>query len=332
MKQALGAKIAETQPDIVHFHNTFMSISPAAYYACQEAGVPVVQTLHNYRLICPQATLLRNGRICTECVTAKSLIPALRYKCYRDSRLHTAGVVAMLGLHRLFNTWDQQIDMYICLSKSGRQQFVDGGINPDKLAIKGNFLRHDPGFCDMDDRYFIFTGRLTSEKGLLVLLEAWKQLPDIPLKIVGDGLLRESLERMVASHGMTNVELLGYLPREEALQLVRRASAQIVPSQWLEPFGLVAIEAFACGTPVIASDIGALSEIVEDDVTGYHFVAQEPASMREKVRNLWEQPEKQRAMGADARRTYEKHYTDAVNYRRLMTIYENVLRRRLIHA
>lgn len=324
-KQKMTEKIAEVKPDIVHFHNIFMSISPSAYYACQEAGVPVVQTLHNYRMICPKATLFRDNAICTDCLGSLTFSSAIRHRCYHDSHIQSAGVGVMLNLHKALHTWDKQVDKYICLSERGRQIFIQGGMNPDKLAVKGNFLQYDPGYSDADEDFFIFMGRLTPEKGLRVLIEAWKQLLDIPLKVLGVGELEGEIRQILLNELIYNVELVGHIPRYEALDLLKTATAQIVPSQWHEPFGLVAIEGFACGTPVIASNVGALVDIIEDGENGFHFEATNPDSLVEKVRYIWENREKRQEMSRKARAFYEEKYTSAVNYQQLMSIYEDVL-------
>lgn len=324
-KQAIVAKIAEVKPDIVHFHNTFMSISPSAYYACQEANIPVVQTLHNYRMVCPKATLFRDGTICTKCVSSLLYTPAIQHACYRESRSQTMGVVVMLNLHTALKTWDKQVDKYICLSEHSKQIFIQGGFPAYKLSVKGNFLQYDPGYSDIDENYFVFLGRLVPEKGVRVLLEAWKQLPNIPLKILGDGKLLTEARAFIDDNHISNIELLGHIKREDALEIVKKSSAQIVPSQWHEPFGLVAIEAFACGKPVIASNVGALSDIVEDMQTGLLFSATNPTFLAEKVQWLWQRPEERKAMSAKARQTYEAKYTSSVNYQQLVAIYEEIL-------
>lgn len=324
-KRDLAELIAKVQPEIVHFHNTFMSISPSAYYACKEANLPVVQTLHNYRLVCPKATLFRGEDLCTACVGNTLFIPAIRHACYRDSSLQTLGVAAMLNLHRLLKTWDTQIDKYICLSENSRQIFVDGGLPADKMMVKGNFLEKDPGIGLSDERYFVFLGRLSPEKGLSILLNAWKDLRDIPLKIIGEGPMREELSSFIQEHQMKHVELLGFMPHAEALELVKRATAQVVPSQWQEPFGLVAIEAFACAKAVVASKLGALSNIVEDGVNGLHFDAKDSASLAEKVKLLWEDPKTTERMGKNARQSYEQNYTSAANYQVLMKAYQELV-------
>lgn len=324
-KQAISGKIAEFKPDIVHFHNTFMSISPSAYYACRAANVPVVQTLHNYRLICPKATLFRDGKVCEACINSLGYAPSVRYGCYRGSKVQTAGVMAMLNLHRVMNTWDRQVDRYVCLSESGRDLFIRGGFQPEKLVVKGNFLQFDPGFSDVDNDFFLFMGRLTPEKGVDVLVKAWRELPHIPLKILGTGELEAQVKTYIAEHGLTHVEMPGYMPREQAFELLQTATAQIVPSQWYEPFGLVAIEAFACGKPVIASRIGALADIIEDGQTGLHFDPTDPSDLARQVQWLWDHRDERRVMAQTARKTFETHYTSQTNYEQLVHIYHDVL-------
>ena len=237
-KRQLAHILQDVSPEIVHFHNTFMSISPSAYYACREAGVPVIQTLHNYRLLCPAATLYRDEGVCTDCIGRSLPWPGIMHGCYRDSRLQSAGVTAMLSVHHLLQTWDKQIDTYISLTEFGREQFIEGGLQADKIVVKPNTLPFDPGFSSADDRYMLFVGRLAPEKGLRVLLHAWRHLPDIPLKIIGDGPLWEELQSFIADHDLQHVELLGSMSHAAVIEHLHNATALLFPSQWYEPFGL----------------------------------------------------------------------------------------------
>ena len=249
--------IGKTRPDVAHFHNTFPQISPSAYLACQENGVPVVQTLHNFRFVCPNAMLLRNGRPCERCL-GTTLLPALKHRCYRNSTMATAALTLMIFYNRLRGSFHRLVNRYISLTEFGAERFVAGNLPKDKIVIKPNFIDRIPE-CRTDKRsYGIYVGRLKSEKGVRTLLNAWRYLPEVPLRILGDGELRLELEMQVKAEGL-NVEFLGYLPRDEVLAQVAGARIQIIPSECYEGFPLVVLEAYACGVPVVASRIGSLA-------------------------------------------------------------------------
>ncbi len=197
-KMAVRRILRELRPEVVHVHNTFAMVSPSVYKVCQEEGVPVVQTLHNYRLLCPAATFYRTGGPCEECVT-HSLLRSVRYGCYRESRVMSGAIALMLKTHRSRQTWSGQIDAYIAISSFVKERFVQAGFPASKIFVKPNFVDPDPGEGSNSGDYALFLGRLSPEKGLLTLLQAWERLPSaVPLVIAGDGPMRHSLEAEVA--------------------------------------------------------------------------------------------------------------------------------------
>jgi len=315
--------IKKEKPNIVHFHNTFLRISPAAYYACKEAGVPVVQTLHNYRLICPGALLFRKGRICEQCIGKSIPWPGVLHGCWRDSRAGTALVTTMLVVHRLLKTWTEKVDIYIALTEFARKKFIEGGLPAEKIMVKPNFVEPDPGAKDYKiGDCVLFVGRLSQEKGLFTLLKAWKLVKNIPLKIVGDGSLRESLENFVNRANLSEkVEFLGRCSRKEVIQLMHKARFLVFPSEWYECFPMTIAEAFACGLPVVVSRLGAMAEIVENGCTGLHFNAGDSEDLATKVEWAWTHPQEMAEIGREARREYEAKYTAERNYEILMEIY-----------
>ncbi|HVB55868.1 MAG TPA: glycosyltransferase [Candidatus Acidoferrales bacterium] len=321
LRDLLGRK----KPHVAHFHNTFPLISPSAYYACQEAGVPVVQTLHNYRLLCPAATLFRDGHICEECVD-HTLWRSFFYGCYRESRPATAAVAAMLAFHRRKNTWLEMADCFIALTEFSRGKFIDAGFPEQKLVVKSNFLLPDPGERSVPGDYALFLGRLSPEKGLHTLLAAWGRLSrQHAMKIVGDGPLRTEIERLVSENELSNVRLVGAMPHDEAVKAIREARFLILPSVWYECFPMTLVESFACGVPVIASRLGAMAEIVDDGRTGLHFKAGDAADLASKVEWAWTHPAEMEAIGRAARSEYEVKYTGERNYQTLLRIYETAI-------
>jgi glycosyltransferase involved in cell wall biosynthesis len=311
----------DQQPhDVVHLHNFFPLVSPSVYYAAQAAGVPVVQTLHNYRLLCPNALFFRQGQVCEDCLGKPIPYPGVQHGCYRDSKIASAGVATMLTAHRTLHTWTNQVDLYLALTEFARQKFIEGGLPADKIAVKPNFVTPDPGPGSGSGGYALFVGRLSVEKGLDTLLSAWKQLQGVvPLKIVGDGPLSDQV--MAAAQTLPNVEWLGRRSMPEVHALMGEALCLVFPSQWYETFGRVAVEAFAKGTPVIASRIGAIAELVDAGRTGLHFRPGDPDDLVDRLKWMVANPDAVVPMRQAARAEFEANYTAETNYEQLIRLY-----------
>ena len=316
--------IIEKKPDIAHFHNIFPLISPSAYYACREAGVPVIQTLHNPRLICPAATLYRKGRACKDCLGEKLLWSGVLHACYRQSRLDTSVVSTMLLVHRAIKTWQNQVDVYIASTEFYKRMFTEGGLPSAKILVKPHFVPLDASANDNGSQnYALFIGRLAPEKGIRTMLGAWNQLKGVPLKIRGDGPLEDYVQQTVSRDG-NEIQLLPRMSRSDLSGLIRSARFLVWPSEgYYETFGLVAVEAFACGVPVIASRIGVMAEIVEDGRTGLHFTPGDSGDLAAKLRWAWTHRAEMQEMGCNARIEYEAKYTAERNYEILMKIYDH---------
>lgn len=321
----LRALFQQERFDVAHFQNTFPLISPAAYYAARAEGIPVVQTLRNYRLVCPNAIFFRDGRVCEDCMGKAVPYPGVQHACYRGSRGQSAAVAGMLTLHRARGTWKKQVNRYISLTHFARDKFIEAGFDPAHIVVKPNFLTADPGYNPDRGDYAVFIGRLTYEKGVMTLLKAWEALPNIPLKIIGDGPIMDEAAETIAHQDLHQVELLGRMPPVEALEVVKGARALVFPSEWYETFGRVAIEAFACGVPVIASRIGAIAEVVDHEQTGYLFNPGDSDDLARQVRALWDDPDRVAQMSSTARQTYEEKYTPASNLAQLEAIYQSVI-------
>jgi glycosyltransferase involved in cell wall biosynthesis len=317
----LTTLIEDAKPDIAHFHNTFPLVSPAGYFVAQAADVAVVQTLHNYRLLCANALLFRSGGTCRDCVGKRLGWPGILHACYRNSRAASAGVVAMQTVHGAIRTWARKVDAYIALTRFARDQFVTGGLPADKVHIKPNFIP-DPGRGDGSGGNALFVGRLSKEKGLETLLDAWATLPrQWYLKVIGDGPLMDRARQVAAL--IPRLELLGRLSSDEVLDAIGRARFVIVPSECYEgALPRVAIEAFAKGTPVLASDVGSLSEGVEHGRTGFLYQAGDAKALAQRARQLFEKPALAGGMRRYARAEYEARYTAEANYAILMQVYE----------
>lgn len=307
-------------PDVIHAHNTFPLISPSLFRAAQLEGVPVVQTLHNFRLLCPSATLFRDGKICEDCV-GRLPYAGVIHACYRGNRAATAVTASMLVAHRILRTWHRRVHRFITLSEFSKAKFVEGGLDASKIRVKPNFLPQDPGFGDGSGGYAFFAGRLAREKGLGVLMEAWAQLKHpIPLKIAGDGELMPWLRERAS--GLSHVELLGHRDRSTVLELVKRAAVMVMPSEWYEAgVPLTMIEAFGCGTPVLTSRLPSTEEVITDGKNGYCFDLGSASDLARTLDAIWNAPGVLSEMREAARLTYERTFTPALNYPALMNIY-----------
>lgn len=318
-KQQVSQLLHREKPSVVHVHNTFMMISPSLFAACREAHVPVVQTLHNYRLLCPANTFLRDGKVCEECVDHGPW-RGVRYGCYRESHAATATVALMMTVQRQRRAFP---DLFVAVSEFSRQKFIAGGLPADKIVVKPNFVYPDPGERVSDGEYALFAGRLTEEKGLPTLLHAWKRLGGaIPLKIVGDGSLLSELKATAAQFRLANVTFLGRLPREQTIQAIKSSRFLIVSSECYENCPMGIVEAFACGVPVIGSALGAMQRMVDDGRTGLHFSPANPTDLAAKVEWAWSHRPQMREMGRAARLEFEAKYTAEKSYLQLMEIYQ----------
>lgn len=313
----LAALIQSFQPDVIHAHNTFPLISPSLYWAAAQAGVPVVQTLHNFRLMCLNGLFLREGRVCEDCQGRLPWRGVVR-KCYRDSGAASAVLASMLTLHRGLGTYRHKVTRYIALNDFCRNKFIEGGLPAERIVVKPNFVDF-AGPAALPRQGFLFVGRLSVEKGVQTLASAAALLPAARLRVAGDGPESAVLD------GVSGITRLGSLPGEVVRQEMNSAFALVVPSICHETFGLVIIEAFASGTPVIASRIGALADLVRDGETGLLFEPGNPQDLANKMAWALANPDAMAAMGRKARAQYEAEFTAERNYAQLMAIYEDAI-------
>ena len=311
------------RPDVAHFHNTFPLISPATLAACAQAGVPVVQTVHNYRMICPAGNLFREGLPCEECVGTALAWPSLKHACYRRSRAATTAVVAMNALHRELGTWRECVNAFIAPSQFARQKLVEGGLPAHKVFVKPHVVEPDPGCRTEAGEGAIFVGRLAEEKGLRTLLKAWRRTDRaMTLRIVGDGPLRAELEAECERLRLRNVWFEGELGRAEAIAAIRRSCFVIAPSECYETFSMTIAEAAACGVAAIASRHGALAEIVDERNTGLLFEAGDEGDLAATIDWAQRHAETMEEMGRAARRKFEESFSSERNLPQLIAIYE----------
>jgi glycosyltransferase involved in cell wall biosynthesis len=292
-----------------------------------------VQTLHNYRLLCPGGLFLRDGKVCEECLGRSVPWPGVAHACYRQSRPATAAIATMHAAHRAMGTWQEKVDLYIALSEFARHKFMEGGLPPDRIVVKPNFVDPDPGPKQDDGAYALFVGRLSKEKGLSVLLSAWKRLrAAIPLRIAGDGPLMGEITNGAGAKDIRDVQLLGQITPNAIASLMRGARFLVLPSITYENFPMTVAEAFACGVPVIASRLGSLAEIVTDGLNGLHFSPGDPDDLAAKVDWAWKNPRELDEFGRAGRKEFEEKCCASSNYKRLMQIYALAMERRGVSA
>lgn len=320
---AVRGLIRREQPAVMHATNTFPLLSPSIYAAARAEGVAVVQSLRNYRLMCVNSYFLRDGKVCEDCLGRTFPWPGVVHRCYRDSRAASAVVALMTGGHRVAGTWNRHVDRFFAVSAFTRTKYVQAGFPADRISVKPNFIDPDPGEGKGDGGYAVFVGRLSPEKGIEAMLDAWSRLSrPVPLKIIGDGPMSSVIETAAARN--PSIVWLGAKKPADVLALVGMASFLVMPSIWYETFGRTIIEAFATGTPVIASRLGAMEELVEDGRTGLLFEAGNGADLAAAVDRMTAGSQAA-AMRPAARDAYLARYTAEPNYRMLLEIYERAI-------
>jgi len=319
--QEVRRVLANGDYDILDCQNTFPLFSPSVYYAASTLGIPVIQTLRNYRLLCPSSIFYRDGVVCEDCLGKSFQWPGVKYKCYRDSFLGSTTVAVANYVHKMLGSWAKNVDLFITLTEFAKKKYIEAGFPEDRIVVKPNFVYPDPGVGSGSGNYALFVGRLTEEKGIRTLINAWKQIgTELPLKIVGEGPLSDFVRKAAKIHH--GIEYLGKKDVNEVYKIMGDAKVLVFPSEWYETFGRVAVEAFAKGTPVIASNIGAVAEVVRDGVTGLHFQPGDSNDLVEKVKLFLSNPLRISEMRRAARKEYEEKYTADRNYEMLMEIYD----------
>lgn len=323
--KSIEQRIAHFKPDVVHIHNFFPQLSPSIHFACAKAGIPVVQTLHNYRLLCPGATFLREGNICEECLGRSVPWPAVKHGCYRQNRLASAVTASMLSIHRATGTWDRTVSRFIALTDFARNKFIQGGLPADRIVVKPNFVDPDPGMGAGDGNYALYVGRLSEEKGIRTLLSAWANLGSgLPLKIVGDGPMLSEVKHAASS--ASGIQVLGKQDKASVTHLMASATVLIVPSLCYEGFPLVIAEAFSLGLPVISSRSGSLEGLVRSGEIGLLFTPDSGSELAKAVRLFISDPSWLQGLKRNARLEFERRYTAEINYAMCLKTYASAMK------
>jgi glycosyltransferase involved in cell wall biosynthesis len=312
--------LEKTRFDVMHVQNFFPLWSPSVYYAAARARVPVVQTLHNYRLLCVNALLYRDHRVCEDCLDKSFPWPGILHSCYRGSWAESSVVATMIGVHRLLKSWKNKVEIYIAVSEFARRKYMAAGIPAYRIAVRPNFVHPNPSCGTGGGGYALYAGRLSPEKSIATLLEAWRTADrPVPLKVVGDGPLTREL--VAAAEKNPGIEYLGKKSQEEVLDLMRRAEFLVFPSNWYETQGRTIIESFAVGTPVLSSALGERAAMVVPGRNGFLFPAGDTAELRRQVEWCSQNLPAVRSMRSAARATFEDKFTGPTNHDLLIKIY-----------
>ena len=321
----LDKLIEKQKPDIAHIHNVFPLISPSVYYCLKRHNIPVVQTVHNYRFLCPNSLFYTRNAICEKCKAGNTMHCFLN-KCYKNNFLLSGLYALTFWIHGKVKTFQNKIDIFIALSYFSKDKLTEGCFPKEKIEIEGNFLSQNKTEPDYDkEDYAIFMGRLSNEKGLITLLNAFRKMNKIKLKIAGKGGLEKELKMYTIKNNISCVEFLGFISGSERLELLQKARFSLIPSQCYDNFPTSALESFSVGTPVIASRIGGLPELIEEGKNGFLFESGDPDDLAEKISYLYENPDKTLEMGKYAHKCIDEKYGHQKHYERLMEIYEKAI-------
>jgi len=317
------ALIRSFKPDVAHFHNTFFVMTPAVLYACKDAGVPVIVSLHNFRLMCINALFLRDGKPCEDCLTGPR-ISGIVHQCYRGSMVSSILATDMINYHWRRHTWQDIVNRFVVATEFTRKKYIQAGIPAANITVVPNFVEEPSDNTQGKGGFAFYAGRLSEEKGVDVLIKAWRHVKDIPLYIAGQGPMQKEIEASIKEYGLTNIKLLGFLNNNDCLKILAQAKFLIVPSVCYENFPRVVAEAFAHGVPVLANRIGTMEEIVEDGITGLLYSNSDPEDLAAKAMDMVRDESRHAQFCANARQVYHLKYTPARHYEGLMTIYQGI--------
>jgi len=320
----LKEEIARFAPDVIHVHNLFFSASLSVLYEAGRANIPVVMTLHNYRFICANALLMREGQICELCIHKTFPLAGIRHKCYRSSSLESALVTGITGLHKSLHTLDKTVARLIVPSQFLKDKLANSSLSypGSRTFVKPNFIPDNGTGPFPREDFFLYVGRLSKEKGIDILLECFLHRPDLQLVIAGDGPEKDKL--LQAIKDTPSIQYLGQQPKEKIFSLMKQTKSLIFPSICYEGLPLTVIEAFSCGTPVIASRLGAMAEMVVHGYNGLHFTKGDAQDLENCLQQFC-RPDEIQTFYKHARESYEKKYHPDIHYASIMNIYQALL-------
>lgn len=324
-KRKIENLIKVTKPDLAHLHNIYHQLSPSILPVLKKFKIPVVMTIHDYKLICPNYILYTENAVCERC-RGQRYYNAVIHRCLKNSL--SASVLAAMEMyfHKVLKIYGKNIDLFIAPSEFVKNKLIKFGFPENKIKVLPHFIelsKDEHKNCSTKN-YFFYLGRLKEEKGVDLLLAAMKELPEINLKIVGSGPQETKLKEFVLKNNLDNVKFLGQINAEQLPEIIKQAQGVIIPSRVWETFGLVAAEVMAYGRPVIASQMGALPELIIHGQTGLLFKSEDSHDLADKILFLQKNPEQAKAMGAAGRKIIEEKLNRQQHYQKIMEIYEKV--------
>jgi len=320
----LRRRISLFRPDVVHFHNIFYMMTPSVYDACRDEGVPIVQSQHNYRLMCSNGLFYRDNHVCEDCLH-HSLWEGFKHKCFKNSYVYSFFLARMLMKHKRLNTWIDKVDHYIVATNFTKQKYIQSGLSEKKITVKPHSVFSSTNFSPKSNGYALYVGRLSHEKGVQIMLNAWEKIKEIPLKIMGEGPLIGKLQAFVKEKSIANVEFLGFLAREEYENKIQGAKFLVIPSICYENFPRILSEAYSRGIPVLASRFGSMPELIEEKVTGLTFEAGNSDDLARKVQWANTNHDALREMSIGAKKYFDEKFSFQKNYEILKRVYEKVI-------
>jgi len=319
----LSKKINEFNPDIIHVHNFFPIASPSLFYVANAKKIPIVMTLHNYRLLCPNAMFFRENKVCEDCISKSFALDSVIHGCYRDSKIQTLFLATMTWFHKKKGTWKNKIDKYIALTDFAKNKFITSslGLKESQIIVKPNFVV-DNGFDLEKEEYCLFVGRLSQEKGIDILLNTFKNSSH-KLLIIGTGPMTAKVEEF--STNTENIEYLGFQSIDFIIEKLKKAKALIFTSVWYEGMPMTILEAFSTATPIVCGDIGGPAEIVKNEKNGLLYKIGNTEDLKEKIEKLYADNVLYKSLCENARQTFENKYSEEENYMQLIDIYKKAI-------
>ncbi len=327
-KRKMELLIREQKPDIAHLHNIYHQLSPSILLPLRKRNIPVVMTIHDFQLLCPNYTFMREEKPCEKC-QGKYFYKAIQYKCVKDSYAKSAISALEMYVHKLNQTYIKTVDCFIALSRFTQEKLIQYGLPREKIAYLPNYV-NVPTYKtpSAKERYILFVGQLSNKNGILELVKVMRNLPAVKLKVAGKGEQERLVQDFIRENKMENVELVGFLNAERLKKAISCCSFLVFPNNCYHNCPMSVLESFAHCKPVVGSNLGSVPELVEDEVTGVLFKPGNEKDLAEKIKCLYENPEMVKKMGRNARRKVEENYSAEKYYPKLLQIYEQLIEKR----
>jgi len=317
--------INDTRPQLAHLHNIYHQISPSILRALKRHSIPVVMTLHDFKLACPSYTFLRNGTPCEIC-EGRHFYKAVIHRCVKNSYLSSLLCATEMYLHKMLQTYSKGVDVFIVLSQFSKEKMIRYGLPEEKIEVLPNCIDVDQYHPHkMVGDYVLFLGKLSEKNGIFTLVQAMKHIPEVKLKVAGEGEMGPLLKEYVAREGLKNAEFLGFMAEEKLKKLMQECYFTVFPSLCYHNCPMSVLESLASGKPVLASNLGSVPEFVEDGVDGFLFEPGDPTDLAEKIKYLFRKPLLVKKMGIAGRLKIESRFLSETYYPRLLKIYQRLL-------